>query len=197
MVGVGGAFIILTIFSQLFFSQKQQEIVYLTFPLCLAGITAFLLCVRRLLVISWSTAALRILMIVMLCWAGAVEFGYDFVRARRVRQRTLDIAEQAATAITEPAIIFTSVPFPFWRLIKRNQVWVANPEQDNWADFRHLVDFHLAQGHAAYGAFTPEQWGRLRQSGQLDPNNYTIHPLGYFSGIFCRISFRQTQKEVP
>ena len=137
MIGVPGMFILFTIFSRLLSSQEQQEIMYLTFLLCLAGLTAFLLCVRWLFSIRWSAAALRILMIVMLCWAGFVEFGYDYVRARRVRQRTLDIAEQAASAITEPAIIFTSEPFPFWRLVQRDRVRVANPEQDNWTDFQH------------------------------------------------------------
>ena len=197
VIGVPGVFIIFIIFNRLLSSQEQQEIVYLTFPLFLAGLTAFLLCARWLFPLSWSAGALRILMIVMLCWAGFVELSYDYMRARRVRQRTLDIAEQAAAAITEPAIIFTSVPFPFLRLVERDRVRVANPEQDNWDGFRQLLDVHLTQGHAAYGAFTPEQWGRLRQSGLLDPDNYTVRPLGYFSGIFCRISSRRTQEALP
>ena len=138
-----------------------------------------------------SNLAVSIMLITML-WAGLVEFFYDYPRARRVRRRSLEIASQTAKLVSDNAILFTTEPFPFFRLIERDRMRIANPAEDKFQSFPELLAFHLSSGHSVYAAFEPEQWGALRKQGIIDPGRYKVIPIGYSSGILGQIVPRTT-----
>jgi hypothetical protein len=171
-------------FRSRFQTLEQQEFLYLTLPLIFALLLVLFIFLRHFRSLSYLAV---VLLLVAICWSGLVEFFYDYPRARRVRQRTLDIATQTALFTADNAIMFSTEPFPFFRLIERNRMRVANPELDAFSSFPALLAFHLDQGRAVYGAFSSEQWSRLKKSGMLDPRRDKVIPLGYFSGIVGEI----------
>jgi hypothetical protein len=193
------------ILRSVFKTLDQQEFPYLTLPLILALCLLILLIMRNvdfqfsifnfqfsiIRVASISNLAVGIMLITML-WAGLVEFFYDYPRARRVRRRSLAIASQTTELVSDNAILFTTEPFPFFRLVERDRMRIANPEKDDFQSFPALVAFHLNNGHSAYAAFEPEQWGALRKQGVLDPARYKVIPMGYSSGILGKIVLRTT-----
>lgn len=171
-------------FRPCFQALEQQEFLYLTLPLILAFLLAFSLSLRFFRSLSHFAV---VLFIVAICWSGLVEFLYDYPRVRQVRQRTFDIATQTTALFADDAILFSPEPFPFFRLITRDRMRVANPELDDFSSFPALLTFHLNQGRAVYGAFSPEQWSMFKKSSMLDPMRYKVIPLGYFSGIVGEI----------
>lgn len=103
-----------------------------------------------------------------LVWAGLVAFSYDYRAARWLREYNAGLSGLAAEVVQPDSIVFTTHPDPFCGLLTANRVRIALPRRDRFADFRPLVDFHLAAGRPVYGAFPPDLWAMLRRRTWLD-----------------------------
>lgn len=103
-----------------------------------------------------------------LTWAALVAFVYDYPAARWLRGYNAGLSRLAAEVVRPDSIVFTTHPDPFCGLLAANRVRIALPRRDRFADFRPLVDFHLAEGRPVYGAFPPDLWAMLRRRAWLD-----------------------------
>jgi hypothetical protein len=147
-----------------------QELVFLRFPLWLAVTTglaavaaaALPLRARRL----FRPAALACVA-AGIAWAAAVAFFYDYPGTRAVRDFNNQLGLLVDESIADDSILFCSYPDPFFRLIERDRVRIAQPSRDDFADFRELIVFHLRQGRPVYAAFPPRQWETLVVEGLL------------------------------
>jgi len=103
-----------------------------------------------------------------LAWAGLVAFTYDYPAARWLRGYNARLSSLAGEVVRPDSIVFTTHPDPFCGLLDADHVRIALPHRDRFADFRPLVDFHLAAGRPVYGAFSPDLWALLRRRAWLD-----------------------------
>jgi hypothetical protein len=152
-------------------SPDEQERAVLDAPLALAAALAGVL-------VAWLArgaaagpalrAAVRALAAAALVWAGLVAFLYDYPAARGLRGYHAGLSHLADEVVADDSILFTTHPDPFCGLIERDRVRIALPRRDRFADFRPLVDFHLAAGRPVYGAFPPALWERLQRRAWLD-----------------------------
>ncbi len=173
-----------------FTTIDQQEFLYLTLPLILVLCLLTLLVLRH---ISYSFYELRsvytcitysalCLFFMGMVWAGLTAFFYDYLLVRHARQNMLDAAAKTMQVISEDSIIFTTFVDPFFRLIEhRQQIRIANPERDNFHDFPDLIAFHLKEQHSVYGVFSNSQWQQIKTRGLIEPSEFKIIPLKFFS----------------
>lgn len=103
-----------------------------------------------------------------LVWAGLVAFTYDYPAARWLRSYNANLSHMAGEVIRPDSILFTTHPDPFCGLLDAEGVRIALPRRDRFADFRPLVEFHLAAGRPVYGAFPPDLWEILGRRAWLD-----------------------------
>ncbi|HJO25322.1 MAG: hypothetical protein QF890_06695 [Myxococcota bacterium] len=103
-----------------------------------------------------------------LTWAALVAFAYDYPAARWLRSYNADLSRLVGPLVRPDSILFTTHPDPFCGLLDTDRVRIALPRRDRFADFRPLVDFHLAAGRPVYGAFPPDLWAKLHRHAWLD-----------------------------
>jgi len=156
----------------------QQEFYCLNLPLLLALLLIFLLLAyKKFTKLNWHLVCrttLAILFVAMV-WSGILAFFYDYLRARHHRQFNLNVANTAEQVFSNNSILFTNWLDPFFGLIERGRIRIANPRKDDFHDFTALIEFHIQKGHSVYGIFQPTYWRYLRKKGLLD--HYEIVPL--------------------
>lgn len=121
-----------------------------------------------------------------LMWAGLAALAYDFPAARQMRLYNLQLSQRALATLDSPAIVFTTHPDPFCGLLSSDEIHLAVPARDGDRDFRPLIDHHLANGRAVYGAFPPGQWRRFIREGTLEDlavEDLWQHPIYTFGRI--------------
>ena len=149
----------------------QQEFYCLTFPLLLASLLIILLLAyEKFTKLNWHLVSRTtlIILLISMTWSGLMTFFYDYRRDRRQRQFNLDVSRSAAKVVSNNSILFTSQVDPFFGLVERRRVRIANPLKDNFHDFTALIAFHLQQGHFVYAAFHPMEWRIIHRAGLLD-----------------------------
>ena len=183
-------------------TAEQQEFLYLTLPLILAGILGILVVMREIMLrgkgypkkicnASWQkrvSLALVSIMMMTMVWAGLVEFFYDYPLVRHARKRNLDTTIQAAEVVADDSLFFTTRPAFFFGLSEHKRVRFAAPNNDHFRDFSSLLVFHLQQGRTVYGAFTFQEWNRIKRNKLLDPHTFKIRqPILFSEIVLCRI----------
>lgn len=168
---VAAAIVFLTAQAPALQEIEYREFFFLTFPLLLA--LAILLCLGILA--TPFSARLRLLpgfirgvLAAALTWAACVVFLHDVPWARRIRAENLAIATAVRERIVPDSIIFTAFPDQVYGVADMENVWIALPFQDEFRDFRPLMEAHLDAGRPVYGAFLTQTWRELREGGFLD-----------------------------
>jgi hypothetical protein len=106
-----------------------------------------------------------------------------------MRGYNLHLSRRALATIEPGAIVFTTHPDPFCGLLSSDDVRLAVPARDGYADFRPLIDFHLDRGRPVYGAFSPGLWrlaAREGALGELQLEEVWRHPVYTFRRILPR-----------
>ena len=138
--------------------ELTVEPVLLSTPLAIAAALAAALILRAV-----STARLRAaiggvgltLAAVGLAWAFSTAFAYDLLRTSASRAVNYNIGAEIRTIVEPDAIVFSRYANRVSVLID-DGIRLAFPRNDDFADFRRLVDIHLAQGRPVYLAFNEE-----------------------------------------
>ncbi|HEX2252424.1 MAG TPA: hypothetical protein VHQ65_04055 [Thermoanaerobaculia bacterium] len=168
LAGVAVALFYLLVLRPAFPTLAQQELVYLTFPLLLALGALLAGAAGELLAHSRALRSLAAVFVALgVTWAALVTFTHDAPRARRHRAENLAVAQALAPHVAEDSILFVPYPDPYFGLIDKPGVRLAVPSRDQFADFRRLVDHHLAAGRPVYAVFPPELWQALGRDGRL------------------------------
>lgn len=161
-------------------TAEQREFLFLTAPLLLALLLITILIIRikfpklnQPLVSSVIVATILIAM----AWSGFIALFYDYPLARRHRKYNLYIAKNAEKVVTNNSILFTNDPEPFFGLIKKGRVRIANPGNDNYNDIEALIAFHLQKGHSVYTAFNKLLWEKIQNKGLLD--SFRVIPIEF------------------
>ncbi len=133
--------------------MSQQEIIYLSFPLLLAGILLVLVLLHATRLYP-DVQVVRKLAALSLCitivWSGLAAFAYDLPRSY-LRRYARDQFTQAVTPHIEPdSIVFSAPNGLFYGQFARADVRIATPHRDNFHDFEWLVQFHLEAGQPVY-----------------------------------------------
>lgn len=147
------------------------EAVYLSLPLALAAAALLLAAARRALEERSSqllAAAAAAAFAAGAVWAGLVAFTYDWPRHTALRAANLRTSQRIAPVVAADSILFARYPDPYFGLIEVPRLRLAIPGRDRFADFRRLVDVHLAAGRPVYASFDPDLWRRLAADGMLD-----------------------------
>ncbi len=138
--------------------ELTVEPVLLSTPLAIAAALAAALILRAV-----STARLRTaiggagltLAAVGLAWAFSAAFAYDLLRTSASRAVNYKIGAEVRTIVEPDAIVFSRYANRVSVLID-DGVRLAFPRNDDFADFRRLMDIHLSQGRPVYLAFNGE-----------------------------------------
>jgi hypothetical protein len=167
---------------------SQQETIYLSFPLLLAG-TLLVLALLHATGLYPNAQAVRKLAALGLCvtivWSGLAAFAYDLPRSYG-RRFARDQFTQAVTPHIEPdSIVFSAPNGLFYGQFDRADVHIATPHRDDFHDFEPLLRFHLEAGQPVYvwlGA-QPRPWlqTELEQRGiwgRLEADPVFEHELG-------------------
>ena len=155
------------------------EPVMLTLPLVLAAALAIGLIAAALIADTRIRAASRGIAVLFvtaaMAWSAIVALTYDYPVAAVKRHLMLEIANETAPLVESDSILLTHFTTPYFGLFEHGRVRLAIPPQDDFRDFRALIDFHLDAGRAVYVAFDEENWLRARDGGHLDA--LTVTPL--------------------
>ncbi len=153
------------------------EPVMLTLPLVIAAALAVGLVAAALIPDARIRAASRgiavLIVATAMAWSAVVAFTYDYPLAAIKRYVVLVPAIEAAPFLERDSILFTHYTAPYFGLFEHGKVRLAVPQQDDFRDFRALIDFHLDAGRAVYVAFDEENWLLARDGGYLDSLSIT------------------------
>jgi len=152
-------------------SPGHAKWVYLALPLWLSLVTLALALgdlLRARAMPRWWRESLRAAAVAGLVWAGLVAFFYDYVGAAGMRDYTADLGRRASEVVADDSILFVLYPDPFFGLIESDRVRLAIPLNDDFHDFRALLDFYLAERRPAYGVFPTSMWRSMQTAGYLD-----------------------------
>ena len=151
----------------------------LTTPLVLAAVLAVGLAAATLIPDAKFRAAGQKIAVqavaVAMAWSAVVAFSYDYPVAAVKRHLMAAAAEEAAPLVERDSILFTHFTTPYFALFEHGRVRLAVPPQDDFRDFRALIDFHLDAGRAVYVSFDEENWRRAGDGGHLD--SLSVTPL--------------------
>ena len=100
-------------------------------------------------------------------WAASVTLLYDLPRAHFTRVKSQEIAMAIAPMLEPDSIVFSRYANPVSRLIEADRIKLAFPRNDNFADFRRLLDLHLDAGRAVYLVFNDEYWETVEDRNLL------------------------------
>ena len=184
------------ILSPMFDTLEDQEFLYLTFPLILALILGILVILREVNRITGEgqkmiSQTTLVLLCVGMVWAGLVEFFYDYPLVRRTRKYNFEAATVAADLVDDDSLLFSTFVDPFFGMIERRQIRIANPLGDNFRDFPALAAFHLKQGRSVYAAFHPQEWKQLKTQNPFASDEFTIPWCESFShGTLCQMRLK-------
>ncbi len=150
--------------------ELTVEPVLLITPLAIAAALAAALILRTI-----SAGRLRLaiggagltLAAVGLAWAFSTAFAYDLLRSSASRAVNYRIGADVQTIVEPDAIVFSRYANRVSVLID-DGIRLAFPRNDDFDDFRRLVDIHLAQGRPVYLAFNEEYRERLEADKLLE-----------------------------
>ncbi|UCH73182.1 MAG: hypothetical protein JSU82_12565 [Rhodospirillales bacterium] len=140
-------------------------------PLVLAGVLLVALLVRaasrqRARTISAGLGLTALAM--SLSWATTAALLYDLPRSRNTRAESAAIAGAVAPALQTDSLLFSRYASTVSNLISADRVRLAFPRNDDFADFRRLLDLYLDSGRAVYIAFNDEYRHTATQRNLLD-----------------------------
>ena len=105
---------------------------------------------------------------VSLTWAANVGLVYDLLRSYKARSYNYQFTQDVDSVIAADSILFAERFGLYPGVFEAERVRLALPAQDDFHDFRALVDMHLAAGRPVYGVFEKETWEKIRADGLLD-----------------------------
>jgi hypothetical protein len=158
---------------------EDQNFPLLVFPLVLA---CLLLCFLAAVALLHQPAVLAIRKIVFIlfasafAWASLVSFLYDYPRHTKWRALWYKTGEAVHQAVPPRSVFFANESDPYMRLID-DDVIMAFPPLDRFADFSSLLRFHLEAGRRTFGAFPKEVWKLLTVNGPLRTGEYKVSPV--------------------
>ncbi len=159
-------------------SLEEQEVLFLTTPLLIAGAISFFEILRRLgRLPSVAGMAVSYLLLTAFAWSGAVAFGQDYPTSTQLRRANLDLANVIRPHIRDDSLIVSDMTDCCWKLIDEvRDLRLADPLEDDYQSFDALVRFHLDRGRAVYLAYSPGKFEELFNSGRL--NRFRFRMLG-------------------
>jgi len=101
-----------------------------------------------------------------LAWAFSVSFAYDLMRSSASRVVNFEIGTEIRRMVEPDAILFSRYANRVSLLID-DDIRLAFPRNDEFADFRRLLDLHLAQNRPVYLAFNDEYWVQVETENLL------------------------------
>lgn len=102
-----------------------------------------------------------------MAWAFSISFAYDLPRSSISRALSYQVGSDIRQLVEPDAILFTRYANRVSTLID-DDIRLAFPRNDEFADFRRLLDIHLAQGRPVYLAFNDEFWARAKAENLLE-----------------------------
>jgi hypothetical protein len=145
------------------------EPVLLNPPLVIAAALAVVLMLRSVPVgrirPAISVAGLG-LSAVALAWAFSVSFTYDLFRSSASRLVNYEIGTELRRLVEPDAILFSRYANRVSLLID-DDIRLAFPRNDDFADFRRLLDVHMSENRAVYLAFNDEFWDQVEAENLL------------------------------
>lgn len=103
-----------------------------------------------------------------LAWATTVTALYDLPRSTIRRNQNHAFAEQAGHLVHADSIVFTHYASQVGGFIEADRIRRAFPFNDDFADFRRLVELYLDRGRPVYVAFDEEYWDRVAAEDLLE-----------------------------
>ena len=100
-------------------------------------------------------------------WATCVAVFYDHPAERRIRAFNLRTGQAAAALVEPDSFVFVASPDPFFALVEVPAVRIATPPNDDFADFRRLLDVATRDGRSALAAFPASTWDDMAARGLL------------------------------
>ena len=151
-------------------TTRALEPVLLNTPLAIAAALAALLVLRAIPAermrpaISVGGLALSA---AGLAWAFSISFVYDLPRSTGSRALGYQVGTDIRQLIEPDSILFSRYANRVSLLID-DDVRLAFPRNDEFTDFRRLLDIHMAQGRPVYLAFNDEYWVQVAAENLLD-----------------------------
>lgn len=121
-----------------------------------------------------SNSAAMLVATIALAWSASVTIAYDAPRSTATRVANHNIGTKVRSVIRPDAIVFTRYANRVSALID-DDVPLAFPRNDDFADFKRLLDMHLDEGRPVYLAFNDEYWKYIEANGLL--NGLKVHQL--------------------
>lgn len=148
---------------------ETSEPLILNTPLWFAGVLAGAIIASVLVAGPRKATRGFAVMVLAICfsWSAVASISYDFLLATGQRAYHASLAAQVAPYVQADSILFTNFDIPYFTLIDKHQVRIAAVQRDDFADFRMLVDYHLAAGRPAYAVFDMAAWDIARDRGFL------------------------------
>lgn len=188
LIGLGLiAVYLVTIFPKQF-EISQQETIYLSFPLLLAGVLLVFSLLHAARLYPKGQAVRKgaaLALCVTIVWSGVIAYAYDLPRSY-LRRFARDQFTQAVTPHIAPnALVFSAPNGLFYGQFVRPDVRIASPNRDEFQDFEPLLRYHLDAGQPVYVWLSaePEPWlqSELEQRGiwaRLGTDQVFEHELG-------------------
>ncbi len=151
-------------------STLAIEPALLNTPLAIAGALAVILALRFIplgqvrAVVDGAALALSA---TALAWAFSISFVYDLSRSSNSRSFNYQIGTEIRPLIEPDSILFSRYASPVSLLID-DDIRLAFPRNDEFADFRRLLELHLAQDRTVYLAFDDEYWNQVEAENLLE-----------------------------
>jgi hypothetical protein len=145
------------------------EPILLNTPLALAAVLTATLIIRALPpAATRNVAGLASLGVAAagLAWAFSVSFAYDLPRSSGTRAFNYEVGTEIRPMIEPDSILFTRYANRVSLLID-NDIPLAFPRNDDFADFRRLADIYLRQDRPVYLAFNEEFWEQVETGNFL------------------------------
>lgn len=146
------------------------EPVLLTTPLIIAAMLSVMLVLRTIPATRFRQAigvGGLALSATALAWAFSISFSYDLPRSTVARAVNYQLGADIRQLVEPDAILFTRYANRVSVLID-DDIRLAFPRNDDFTDFRRLLELHLAQGRPVYLAFNDEYWARAKADDLLE-----------------------------
>lgn len=178
-------------------SPERMQPLLLDLPLGLAAVLLLLL-LATVALGTRTTAVLRraalVTFALAVVHAGLATFAYDVPWSHRLRARNLEHSQRALPVVSTDSIFFAPYPDPYFGLLEVDRLRLAVTGRDGFADFRRLVDHHLAAGRPVFASLPPPHWRHLASRGTLE--GLTVEPL-LPAGFVARITATPRTREEP
>lgn len=102
-----------------------------------------------------------------LAWAFSASFAYDLIRSSASRAFNYEVGTEIRQLVEPDSIVFSRYSNPVSLLID-DDIRLAFPRNDEFADFRRLLDVAITQGRPVYLVFNEEYRDRVETENLLE-----------------------------